>query len=282
MPDPTQAAYDPIAADYAALQTDAPPARVVPFAERLLARLPPGARLLDLGCGPGRDLAWLAAQGAAGVGCDLSAGMLAPARARGGRPLVQADMRVCRSPGARSGGIWCCGRVPAPAQSRRGGGGGGRDAPRAPARGGTLSGGAGRYRRGLGRVWLEGGAVLCPDTAAEVAALLTGAGLVGRRRDAGCTAARPWLQFPGDRAEGIKTGGGGDICPHPRRAGSELAQRQPPAQGHAPKDEQGQPGQGQEQAARVGVAGGGHSGGGAQHGDRADHAHAHVQHAEKT
>jgi len=53
-------------------------------------------RILDLGCGDGRHLKWLAAAGYAAVGLDLSRQLLALAAARQGvshRPLVQGDMR---------------------------------------------------------------------------------------------------------------------------------------------------------------------------------------------
>jgi len=60
--------------------------RVTPLAGRLL---------LDLGCGPGRHAAQLAARGARSVGLDLSLPLLSLARARthGIVPLVRADMR---------------------------------------------------------------------------------------------------------------------------------------------------------------------------------------------
>ena len=59
----------------------------------LLSRLE-GKRALDLGCGTGRWLAWLLAQGAAsGVGVDFSANMLAVASGKSAlqKHLVQAD-----------------------------------------------------------------------------------------------------------------------------------------------------------------------------------------------
>ena len=48
--------------------------------ERFLGYLAKGARLLDVGCGSGRDMAWMEAQGFRTVGIDLSSGMLAQAR----------------------------------------------------------------------------------------------------------------------------------------------------------------------------------------------------------
>jgi len=54
-------------------------AREAAFLEELLA-LPPGARLLDIGCGTGRHAIEMARRGYAVTGIDLSAGMLAEAR----------------------------------------------------------------------------------------------------------------------------------------------------------------------------------------------------------
>ncbi|HKV74743.1 MAG TPA: class I SAM-dependent methyltransferase [Gemmatimonadales bacterium] len=68
-------------------------------AERLAAlieaRVPGrrGARLLDVGCGPGRHLAALEKRGYRGIGLDLSASLLRRARAATLAPLVRADMR---------------------------------------------------------------------------------------------------------------------------------------------------------------------------------------------
>lgn len=53
----------------------------------------PGQRLLEIGCGTGGGLAWLARRGVAATGLDLSAGMLARARATISRSGVQrADL----------------------------------------------------------------------------------------------------------------------------------------------------------------------------------------------
>ena len=46
----------------------------------LIEQTGPGAPIADLGCGPGHVTAWLASHGAAAVGIDLSAGMIAIAR----------------------------------------------------------------------------------------------------------------------------------------------------------------------------------------------------------
>ena len=52
--------------------TDRPQEEVVAFAERLRWQLPSGARVLDTGCGRGRNTLYLAHMGFAVYGCDLS------------------------------------------------------------------------------------------------------------------------------------------------------------------------------------------------------------------
>ncbi|MGH7254559.1 MAG: class I SAM-dependent methyltransferase [Nitrospirales bacterium] len=60
----------------------------------LLATLPPDARVLDLGSGPGQDARFLRRQGYTVVGVDLTWAMLRHARRRSRRLfLVQADLR---------------------------------------------------------------------------------------------------------------------------------------------------------------------------------------------
>jgi len=76
--------------------------------ERFAAYLKPGALILDVGCGPGRDMLAFAERGFRVVGIDRSAGMLREAARRGAGPLVLADMR--RLPFARHAvnGVWAC------------------------------------------------------------------------------------------------------------------------------------------------------------------------------
>jgi 2-polyprenyl-3-methyl-5-hydroxy-6-metoxy-1,4-benzoquinol methylase len=64
--------------------------------ERLAAALPPGAAVLDLGCGSGEPIArWLIAQGFAVTGVDIAEPMLAICRRRWPeRAWVRADMRA--------------------------------------------------------------------------------------------------------------------------------------------------------------------------------------------
>ena len=76
---------------------------------RWTGHLAPGARVLDVGCGAGRDVAWLTELGYAAVGVDLSGEMLREARRRGvTAPLVQADLRQLPFRSSSYRGIWAC------------------------------------------------------------------------------------------------------------------------------------------------------------------------------
>ncbi|MDO3701210.1 class I SAM-dependent methyltransferase [Micromonospora sp. C28SCA-DRY-2] len=99
-----RAAYDRIAADFDARNPEVP-ATYRALVDDFRARV--DGPVLDLGCGPGRDLAFLAGLGLAGVGLDLSAGMLARARARVSVPLVQGDLLRLPFRPATLGGVWC-------------------------------------------------------------------------------------------------------------------------------------------------------------------------------
>jgi SAM-dependent methyltransferase len=80
------AAFDAIADEFDASRTR-------PWRETLQfeTALPRTARVLDLGCGNGRNLAVFAERGHAVVGLDASAGLLARAASRGRRGLVRGD-----------------------------------------------------------------------------------------------------------------------------------------------------------------------------------------------
>lgn len=68
----------------------------LPWLTRFAALLPPGAAVLDIGCGTGRPLAaWLIEQGHAITGVDSSPAMLALCRERmPAQRWLQADMRT--------------------------------------------------------------------------------------------------------------------------------------------------------------------------------------------
>jgi SAM-dependent methyltransferase len=81
--------------------------RLVQEMARFARCLNPGARVLDVGCGPGQDVAWLAEQGFDPVGVDLSSAMLFEGRNRGiDLPLIRADMRDLPFRSGSFAGIW--------------------------------------------------------------------------------------------------------------------------------------------------------------------------------
>jgi ADP-ribose pyrophosphatase YjhB (NUDIX family)/ubiquinone/menaquinone biosynthesis C-methylase UbiE len=102
----TIAAYDRVAKRFADRWSDL---RLEENMARFAGRLGPGARVLDVGCGPGRDTAWLAEQGYNAAGVDLSFGMLREGQARGVTvPLIQADMRHLPFRKGSFQGLWVC------------------------------------------------------------------------------------------------------------------------------------------------------------------------------
>ena len=57
----------------------------------LKERLSPGARVLDVGCGSGRDILWLKTQGFEATGLERSMGLSALARSNTGCSIIEAD-----------------------------------------------------------------------------------------------------------------------------------------------------------------------------------------------
>ncbi len=106
-PRQTRPIYDQIAADFAAQTMQVSPG-LSASAQQFAAALPPQARLLDLGCGPGRDLAFFAAHALRTFGLDLSRGMLRLAKRTTSSALMQGDMLALPLPCAALDGIWCC------------------------------------------------------------------------------------------------------------------------------------------------------------------------------
>lgn len=83
--------YDDRAQAYAERTLDAPKP---PLLDVFITRLAPGARVLDLGCGAGRDLLTLRHAGFKCIGVDLSRQLASIARAHAGAPTLAADMRT--------------------------------------------------------------------------------------------------------------------------------------------------------------------------------------------
>lgn len=108
-PDPitlTRQTYDRIAEQFAAVNSVIPE-QVARMAGQLITQIRPGERILDLGCGHGRDLAWFAARGARITGADLSAGMLAEARQAVNAGLCQMDIRRLGFADGSFLAVWC-------------------------------------------------------------------------------------------------------------------------------------------------------------------------------
>ncbi|TDE58134.1 class I SAM-dependent methyltransferase [Nonomuraea mesophila] len=107
MEDPTStttASYDHIAPDYAA-RTEHPDDALQTFRQRFADAVPAGSTVADLGCGPGRDAAWLRERGLRVVGVDRSAAMTRLAATRG-VPAVLGDLRrPPLTPGSLTG-LW--------------------------------------------------------------------------------------------------------------------------------------------------------------------------------
>lgn len=82
--------YDSCAAEYAAFADGHSSDQLI---GSLVAKLNPRSVVADLGCGSGRDLAFIESLGFKGLGIDLSPGLLAQALFRTSLPLAQADVR---------------------------------------------------------------------------------------------------------------------------------------------------------------------------------------------
>lgn len=81
-------------------------------AERFRQGLSPGALILDVACGPGRDAKWFSGKGFRVVGLDRSSGMINKARSLAAdcRFLV-ADVRSIPLRSGRFDGVWCSGAL---------------------------------------------------------------------------------------------------------------------------------------------------------------------------
>ncbi len=66
------------------------------------------APILDLGCGAGRDMAWLERLGVNAIGVDYSSSMLSQAHTQVNGPLLLMDMRHLGLRNRQFQGVWCC------------------------------------------------------------------------------------------------------------------------------------------------------------------------------
>jgi len=81
---------------------------MTPLLSEFAATLPPdNLRVLDAGCGPGRDLTQMVQSGLDAHGLDLSGGMLQVAhRTAPGANLIQGDLRCLPFESRSFGGVW--------------------------------------------------------------------------------------------------------------------------------------------------------------------------------
>jgi ubiquinone/menaquinone biosynthesis C-methylase UbiE len=100
----TAAAYERYAEHYAHHRSDRSAMR--PLIERFVSLLPGGARVLDVGCGPGVDTGSLALRGVYTVGLDIAAAMLEMAAPHTGGRVVQADQRRLPFADGTFDGVW--------------------------------------------------------------------------------------------------------------------------------------------------------------------------------
>jgi ubiquinone/menaquinone biosynthesis C-methylase UbiE len=77
------------------------------FLELLESSFEPNAHILDVGCGPGRDMAWFESNNINVTGVDYTQAMLEIAQAQVRGSLVQADMRQMPFEAGSVDGIWC-------------------------------------------------------------------------------------------------------------------------------------------------------------------------------
>ncbi len=103
----TRATYDVIAWAYLQRKRHRPwDSYLLDLLDRFCSRLPAEARVADLGCGHGVEVAALREKGLGAVGIDLSAGMLACAAELVPGRLAQADLRHLPFADTTLSGVW--------------------------------------------------------------------------------------------------------------------------------------------------------------------------------
>jgi ubiquinone/menaquinone biosynthesis C-methylase UbiE len=106
-PDPviaTRQAYEQYAEAYAKAWRDR--TALLPFIRRFAELCPPGADVLDAGCGPGDDTRLLAELGLNVKTFDIAAAMLRLVRLRVSAPVIQGDLRDLPVASSRFDGVW--------------------------------------------------------------------------------------------------------------------------------------------------------------------------------
>lgn len=181
--------YDRIAAEFAANTWTRRLERAFDSFARYLI---PAAQVLDLGCGPGRDIELLRERGYRVIGADLSLGMVREARQRVGGALACCDMRDLGLAAQSFDGVWLCAallhlpRAVAPralAETRR-----------------VLRATRPLYvsaQQGAGERWIEASGARFfvyyqPD---ELAAIVRAAGFAVQESWVGADTTRPWINW---------------------------------------------------------------------------------------
>ncbi|MBF0412034.1 MAG: class I SAM-dependent methyltransferase [Desulfamplus sp.] len=85
-----------------------PASFLLPFVKRLPKN---GAKILDIGCGSGRDLRWLKERGFDAVGIERSAGLAMLARQFSGCEVIEADFETFDFSGASADGLLLIGAL---------------------------------------------------------------------------------------------------------------------------------------------------------------------------
>src|SRR5512143_2951961 len=98
--------YDQIAGQFAQRTADMNE-WLIKKATRLVEHIQPEQRILDVGCGPGRDLSWFLKSGVRAFGVDLSMGMLMEAQKVANSTLCQMEMRHLALASHNFAGVWC-------------------------------------------------------------------------------------------------------------------------------------------------------------------------------
>lgn len=82
-----------------------------PFLDPFAKRLFPGAWVLDVGCGSGRDLLWLKSRGFVAVGVERSQGLADLAWTHSGCPVMVGDFETVDFSALQVDAVMCCGSL---------------------------------------------------------------------------------------------------------------------------------------------------------------------------
>lgn len=103
-----QTAYDQIVMEFAKQNHFHMAANLVSLAKKLISHVGPNGRIVEVGCGTGRDMAWFEAHSLSVTGLDLSIGMLTYARDQVHGDLCAMNMCHIGFRDEYFDGTWCC------------------------------------------------------------------------------------------------------------------------------------------------------------------------------